>query len=106
MTPLQRAILESIARKLLTIAGTALITRGLLSSDEFNSWLPELVGLALIGASQGWSMFSSWWQQKMLGTAAALPAGATKAEVAEVAKRPEAPPASLPANVEARPMRL
>jgi len=106
MSPLSRAMLESIARRLLTIAGTALITRGLVTQDEFSSWLPELTGLALIGVSQGWSMFASWWQQKILGAALALPPGGTKAEAAEVAGRPESPAASLGSHVEARPMRL
>jgi len=105
MTPLQRTMLESLARKGLTIAGTALITRGIVTQDEFSSWLPELTGLALIGVSQGWAMFASWWQQKILGAALALPAGGTKAEAAEVARRPEAPSASLSAHTGVRTIR-
>jgi hypothetical protein len=101
MNPFVRGLLESVIRKAITALGAFLMTKGLLTESS----AAELVaGLSALAISLVWSYFDQKKKQEVIGAALALPAGSTKHEAVEASKLPEAPPASLPANVPVRPI--
>lgn len=78
------ALLGSLVRHLLTVAGTALVTRGLVDQGTVDGIIPmageEIVGALIVGAALGWSQLRAFLSHTRLAAAwAALTA-------------PEAPP--------------
>ena len=59
-----RPVLTAIVRQVLTIAGTALVARGILTQGAADSFISDyadqIVGLAIVGASAGWA----WWKAR------------------------------------------
>lgn len=55
-----RAIAGAVVRSLLKIAGTALVTRGLVDQGTVDGAIPmfseEIVGVLLVGAASSWSI--------------------------------------------------
>lgn len=55
-----RAMLGALVRKLLAIAGTALVTRGFVDQSTADGWLPivveQVVGASMIGGATAWSV--------------------------------------------------
>jgi hypothetical protein len=93
MTPLLQSYLTLAIRWLLTIAGAWLTARGVMTNDGAAKlvldFTPAIVGVI-------WGVITAHWGNKLIATAQALPAGATRHEVEREATRVDAPPASLP----------
>ena len=70
-----QAILGSLARGALKIAGTALVTHGVMNAATANAMSPilaqELAGAALVALGQGWGVARAWFAHTRFAVAVA-----------------------------------
>lgn len=84
MSSIYKRLATAIVRWLLNIAATWLISKGVISQTDADSWLPEIaLGIVLALASLGWSLWAKIADRVGFLTALNLPAQATPQDVKE-----------------------
>ncbi len=98
MNPALLGILGALVRWLLTIVGTFLVSKGILTQDEASGYMLELTGVVIALLVAGWAMWVPYIKQKLVNTSLAMPSGSTMNEAKQVIASGAAPPASVQAD--------
>lgn len=93
LNPLVREALGSIFRKGLTVAATYLVTKGIWTGAEAETYVGAA---ALFLVSLCWGLWQQYAKRLKIVTALAMPQGSSEREVEGVIKAGLAPPATVP----------
>jgi hypothetical protein len=108
--PLVKQMLSTVIRYVLLFVAGYLVKEGIWTPEEADTAVTKMVDALLpiivAMAVAGYGMYKTYLKQKAQVTAQALPAGATTEDVKVAMKQADAPPATLPADVQPRPMAL
>lgn len=90
MNPLLSEFVGAVLRWMLATAGTALVTRNVITAEQSDRFVSALTGHLLyllpIAASLVWSLVHKYWSDLKLRAARDLPAGASDDDIADRAR--------------------
>lgn len=90
MSDFAKFLAKAYLRKFLTVLGTYLLTRGILSDGDADGfaekYLEPVFGGLLLAVSAGWTYAYQWYVRRKVVAALELPPGASKAQLEQMVK--------------------